>query len=126
MKVSRRFAALVQERPVEREIEFQDTEVPEVLLDALDGENLLLEGLAAEGLLPLAELSLEALWILLLEEVVVLLDVNAENVLKVLLLVEVGLGLFLLFDTTSLLLANSNLRLDPAETWEALVVVRDV
>ena len=83
-----------------------------------------LEGLATEGLLPLGELLLEGSGVLGLKEVVVLLDVDAHDVLEVLLSREVSLGLLLLGDLT--LLGGDLLGLLPSETGESLLVVRDV
>lgn len=84
------------------------------------------ERFATKSLLPLAELSLEISWLFTLEQIVVLLDVDTHDVLKMLLSAEVCLRLLLLFNTATLLLTNSCLRLLPSETREALLVVRNV
>ena len=83
-----------------------------------------LEGLASKGLLRLGELLLEGSGVLTLEEVVVLLDVDAHDVLEMLLSREVSLRLLLLGDLT--LLGGNSLGLLPSETGESLLVVRDV
>lgn len=84
------------------------------------------ELLTLEGLLPLRELLLEGSRVIFLEKIVVLLNVDTEDVLEMLLSVEILLGLLLLFDTATLLLANISLRLDHAATGEASVAVRDI
>jgi len=85
-----------------------------------------LEGFATKGLLPLAELLLEGAWVILFEQIVVLLHVDAHDVFEMLLGREDGLGLLLLLLGTALLLANLNLRFLPSESREALIVMRHV
>jgi len=85
-----------------------------------------LERFATESLLPLAELLLEGTWVVLLEQVVILLHMDAIDVFKMLLGREDGLRLLLLFLGTALLLADDNLRFLPTETGEAMIVMRHV
>jgi len=86
----------------------------------------ILEGLALESLLPLGELLLEPLWVLLLKEVIVLLNVDTENVLSVLLGGEDLLGLLLLILLDLATLVSDNLSLLKTESWESSGLVRNV
>ncbi len=108
-----------------------------VLADNLDSGGVLsdggvaslvdiLERFLAEGLLPDGELLLEGSGVLTLQLVVVLLDVDTHDVLKMLLSGEISLGLLLLFDGTTLLAATTSLGLLPSETGESLLVMGDV
>lgn len=84
------------------------------------------ERLSLEGLLPLRELLFEASRVLRLEKVIILLDVDTENVLKMLLSAEILPDLLLLLLSTTLLLASVDLWLLHAATGEASVAVGDV
>ena len=85
-----------------------------------------LELLATESLLPLGELLLEGSGVLTLEEIVVLLDVDAHDVLEMLLSVEDLLGLAGLLLTATTLLANSGFSLLHATSGETTLVMGDV
>lgn len=85
-----------------------------------------LELLATESLLPLGELLLEGSGVLTLEEIVVLLDVDAHDVLEMLLSVEDLLGLAGLLLTATTLLANSGFSLLYATSGETTLVMGDV
>ena len=99
-----------------------------VLSDASMGSLIeRLEGLATEGLLPMTELLLEGTWVILFEQIVIFLHVHAHDMFKMLFSSEDGLGLLLLLlSAAALLLSNDSLRFFPAETREAVIVVRHV
>jgi hypothetical protein len=85
-----------------------------------------LKRFSLEGLLPDGELLLEGGGVLALQLVVVLLDVDAHDVLEMLLGREVSLGLLLLLDGNTLLAATTSLGFLPTEAGESLLVMGDV
>jgi len=95
-----------------------------VLLDlSLDLLVDIFEGFSLELLLPLGELLLERLWVVLLEEVIVFLNVDTVDVLEMLLGGEdfllLGTGIVLLLSSLSSLFLD----LFGSETWESLLVM---
>lgn len=78
-----------------------------------------------KGGFPLAELALESVGVLLLEQLVVSLDMLAEDVSLVLLGVEARLGLFGLLDRLALLVGD-NLGLRDVVAWESVLAMGDI